>query len=60
MEIVKFEVVVGEGEGEDEGVGEGEEVDKIKDQVLLQSLHVPLWSLAITRQYQVPFVKTGV
>lgn len=58
LEIVKVETV----ELVEDGDGEGEEtvLDRVNDQMELQSLHVPLWSLAITRQYQMPFVKTGV
>lgn len=55
-----------EGGGLGDGVAEGVAVDggvsvvKMNDQLLLQSLQVPLLSLALILQYHVPSVKTGL
>lgn len=56
----EFEDWVVEGAGVGVGVGVGVEVLKIKDQILLQPLQLPLESLASTLQYQVPSDKEGV
>lgn len=59
---VGFGVGEGVGEGASVGVGSGDGVaeDKVNIQGLLQSLQLPLLSLALILQYQVPSVKTGL
>lgn len=48
------------GLGEELGLGDGVAAIKTKDQASLHSLQLPLLSFALTLQYQVPSVKTGV
>lgn len=51
-------VEVGVGVGV--GIGEGVGAVRVKDQIPLQSLHVPEVSLTLTLQYQLPKERLGV